>query len=169
MSLFHRDRRLGARIRAAVARVRGGPTVARALAGATSPVFQMAVGATLAARGTRLTGAQMLAAGAGGATVARVLRDAIARPRPGARDEGGFPSRHAAAATAIAGVALSRGHRWGAMLALGAAVGSLARIATADHEPADIAAGAVLGAMVALVVVAPTRAVRSALRVAGVR
>jgi membrane-associated phospholipid phosphatase len=99
----------------------------------------------IARRGSRRAGLEALAAGVAAAMAARLLRDRLARRRPGPRAEGGFPSRHAAAATAIAAAA-GRHHRGlGRALAAAAGAGMLARVASAEHEPADVAAGAALG------------------------
>ncbi len=67
-----------------------------------------------------------------------------------------MPSRHAAAAAAIATTLTARGSLLASPAWAGAAVGGGARVLTGDHEPGDIAAGTVLGAVVAVVL---TRAV----------
>jgi undecaprenyl-diphosphatase len=139
------DRRAGARLRRAVAAVPGGRRCARLAAGALSPGFRLAVALMIARGGSRRAGLEALAASVGAATAARLLRDRLARRRPGPRDDGGFPSRHAAAATAIARAAARHHAGLGRALAAAAAVGLLARVASADHDPADIAAGAALG------------------------
>lgn len=110
-----------------------------------SPAFRLTVAALIARRSSRRTGLEALAAGVGAALVARLLRDRLGRARPGARVEGGFPSRHAAASAAIAGAVARRDPRMGAALAIAAGIGGAARIATAEHEPGDIAAGIALG------------------------
>ena len=110
-----------------------------------SPAFRLAVAAMILRPSSRRAGVEALAAGVGAALVARALRDRLGRPRPGARVEGGFPSRHAAAAAAIAGSVARHDRRLGASLALAAGIGGAARVATAEHEPGDIAAGAALG------------------------
>ena len=92
--------------------------------------------------GRRRAGARALAAAALASLAALALRDRLGRRRPGPRPEGGFPSRHAAAATAIA-CAVGRDDPAAArVLAAAAALGLAARVATGDHEPADIACGA---------------------------
>ncbi len=139
------DRRAGARLRAAVAALPGGRAAARLAAGALSPGFRVAVALMIARAGSRRAGLEALAAGAGAATAARLLRDRLARRRPGGRAEGGFPSRHAAAAAAIARATARRHPALGRALAAAAVVGLAARVASADHDPADIAAGAALG------------------------
>jgi undecaprenyl-diphosphatase len=111
----------------------------------------------------------MLVAGAAAATTARLLRDGIGRERPGQRDDGGFPSRHAAAATAISLAAGARQPVLGLGLGIVALVGSVGRIASAEHEPADIIAGAALGALVACLVITPLALARFALRGVGIR
>jgi len=164
VSVFRYDRRLGEGLRSAADGVRGGRPLARLIARAMSPVFQLAVGAAIADRGTRGTGIRMLIAGAGAATAARVLRDGIGRQRPGERANGGFPSRHAAAAGAISIAAGTRRPLLGLGLGAAALVGSLGRIASAEHEPADIVAGMALGALVGCLVAAPLVPARFALR-----
>jgi len=114
-----------------------------------SPGFRIVVALLIADRARRITGLAALAAGVGGAMAARALRDRLGRRRPGERQEGGFPSRHAAAAAAIAVTVLRREPRIGVALVGAAVVGGVARVATAEHEPADILAGAILGAGVA--------------------
>lgn len=157
VSLFRHDRRLGQNFRARVAGVPGGSGMARVAAMALSPAFHFAVGAALMRPGSRAVGVRMLAAGAGAALVARELRDRIGRPRPGDREDGGFPSRHAAAATAITLTAAGRRPLTALLLAAIGAVGLLGRIGSGQHEPADIAAGALLGALSAYIVAAPVR------------
>ena len=100
---------------------------------------------------TRAAGLRALVAGVAAALLARAARDRIGRRRPGARAEGGFPSRHAAAAAAIAhAVARTPGSgAAGALLGVAAVAGVTGRVASAEHEPADIAAGALLGVAVA--------------------
>ncbi|MFM8828800.1 MAG: phosphatase PAP2 family protein [Actinomycetota bacterium] len=73
-------------------------------------------------------------------------RHAVVR-RP--RNEGGFPSRHAASSTAIALVVARQRPVLGAAAILGAVAGLAARVAAADHDPLDVVAGAGLGAAVA--------------------
>lgn len=144
------DRRAGAAVRRGVARRRGGVRAARALAAGLSPAFRLLVAGLIASRAGRGAGADALVAGVVAALAARGLRDALGRPRPGARRDAGFPSRHAAAAAAIAGV-VSRHHpRLGRALAGAAALGLAARVAAGEHEPGDILAGASLGAVIAL-------------------
>lgn len=110
-----------------------------------SPAFRIAVAALIVRRSSRRTGLEALAAGVGAALAARALRDRLGRRRPGARREGGFPSRHAAAAAAIAGSVARHDRRLGGALALAAGIGGAARVATAEHEPGDIAGGVALG------------------------
>lgn len=149
MGIARLDRRLGAAIRRSAGRHRGGARVARGVARALGPAFRLLVAGLLASRGGRQAGAEALVAAALAALAARGLRDALARPRPGPRADGGFPSRHAAAAVAIA-VATGRRHRrLGAALGGAAALGLAGRVAAGEHEPGDIAAGAALGAAVA--------------------
>jgi membrane-associated phospholipid phosphatase len=139
------DRRAGARLRRAVAAVPGGRSAAVLAAAALSPGFRLVVALMIARPGSRRAGLEALAAAVGAATAARILRDRLARVRPGPRPEGGFPSRHAAAATAIARAAARHHRGLGRGLALAAAVGLAGRVASAEHDPGDIAAGAALG------------------------
>ena len=139
------DRRAGAGLRAAVAAVPGGRPAAALAAAALSPGFRLTVAAMIWRPPSRRAGLEALAAGVGAAATARLLRDRLARRRPGPRAEGGFPSRHAAAATAIARASARHDRRLGRVLAAAAVVGLAARVASAEHEPADIAAGALLG------------------------
>jgi len=139
------DRRAGAVLRSTVARAPGGSRAARIAASALSPGFRVLVAAMIAVPSTRRAGLQAGAAGVGAAVAARLLRDRLGRPRPGSRQDGGFPSRHAAAATAI-GRAIARRHpAAGALVLCAALVGMAGRVATAEHDPADILAGAALG------------------------
>lgn len=148
-ALTRLDRRMGDAVRRAARTVPGGPAAARAAAGTLGPAFRVLVAVLIVLRPTRRAGLEALAAGVAAALAARVLRDRVARPRPGARAEGGFPSRHAAAATAIATTA-GRGHPGlGRALRVAAALGLTGRVASAEHEPADIAAGAALGLVAA--------------------
>lgn len=117
-----------------------------------APAFRGLVVALIAWPRTRRTGITAGAAAVAAAGIARVLRDRIGRRRPGTRAEAGFPSRHAAAATAIAR-AVARDHPvGGAVLVAGAAAGMVGRVETRDHDPADLAAGAATGWIVAAVV-----------------
>ncbi|MGD9571198.1 MAG: phosphatase PAP2 family protein [Thermoleophilia bacterium] len=144
-ALLRLDRRLGAGVRRAAAATPGAQATATALAETMSPAFRIVVGALIVVPATRATGVRALAAGAGASLVARALRDRLGRPRPGARTEGGFPSRHAAASAAIAATVGAGLPRAGGALTAAAAAGLLARVATAEHEPADILAGVALG------------------------
>jgi membrane-associated phospholipid phosphatase len=143
------DRRLGARVRGTVEGVPCGARAAAVVASGMSPGFRVAVGLLVAGRDRRGTGLRALAAGVAAAVAARLLRDRLGRRRPGERQDGGFPSRHAAAAAAIAATVWRREPAIGRGLAVAAAAGGLARVATAEHEPADIVAGAALGLGVA--------------------
>ena len=145
------DRRVGALARERVRALPGGPEVARVVADATAPAFHLLVGALIVLPGSRTTGLRALAAGGAAATIARVARESIDRPRPGDRADGGFPSRHASTATAIALVVARDRPLIGVLALITAAAGLAARVASADHEPLDIAAGAGLGAAVARV------------------
>jgi undecaprenyl-diphosphatase len=144
-SVTRLDRRAGAGLRRAADALPGGREAAVLAAAAMSPAFRITVAVMIARRGSRRAGLEALASGVAAATAARLLRDRLSRRRPGPRAEGGFPSRHAAAATAIAGAAGRHHRRLGRALAAAAGAGMLARVASAEHEPADVAAGAALG------------------------
>ncbi len=136
------DRRAGVRLRGDRASdARAAALAARSLA----PVFRLAVTGMVALPATRRPGAEALASGVLAAAAARLLRDRLGRPRPGCRPEGGFPSRHAAAAVAIARAAARADRRLGAGLGVLAGVGLVGRVLVGEHEPADIGAGAALG------------------------
>ena len=132
-------------MRALAGRSPGGPFAAAALSGALAPAFRLLVAAMIVSRPGRRAGVEALAAALGAAGAARIIRDAVGRPRPGPRTDGGMPSRHAAAATAIAR-AVGRHHPGLApLLVVAAGAGLAARVASAEHDPADIAAGVALG------------------------
>ena len=140
------DRRLGQAIRTAVATVPGGVVLARTAARSMAPAFEAIVLAMVVRPDLRRSGVAAGAAAVCAATSARIARDAIARPRPGERPDGGLPSRHAAAAVAITCAVMRRHPGLGRVLGAAATVGLVGRIATGDHDPADIAAGALVGA-----------------------
>jgi membrane-associated phospholipid phosphatase len=152
------DRRLGQLVRERVAAVPRLDRAARDVSVALAPAFTGLVFALLVHR--RRAGIEAAAGALGAATAARTLRDAIGRPRPGSRDGGGFPSRHAAAAVAITQAIRRRHPVLGGAVGLAAAAGLVARIVDGQHDPADIIAGAALG-------VTCDRLVRSAGRVRG--
>jgi undecaprenyl-diphosphatase len=99
--------------------------------------------------------------------VAHVIAELWARPRPyeahadvhlfiAPSPDPSFPSDHATAAFAIA-VALLLRHRTAGWIALGmAAILAVARVAVGTHYPADVAAGALIGAAAALVLWHPS-------------
>jgi membrane-associated phospholipid phosphatase len=143
------DRRTGALLRDRVASVPGGHEYARLAADVMAPAFQGLVLALIVLPGSRVLGVRAGAAGAMAGLLARVARDAIDRPRPGTRTEGGFPSRHAASATAITLVVAREKRVLGALAMALSSAGLVARVGAADHEPLDVAAGAGVGAVVA--------------------
>ena len=145
------DRRAGREVRDRVRALPAGHESARLAADAMAPAFQALVLSLLLLPGSRMLAVRAAAAGAAAGLVARVARDAIDRPRPGHRAEGGFPSRHAASSTAIASVVARERPVLGAVARLMAAMGMAARVAAADHDPLDVVAGAGLGAAVARV------------------
>lgn len=142
------DRRAGRMVRARVAAVPGGHETARLAADTLAPAFQLLALGLALMPGSRMVGLRAALAGALAGFLARVARDAIGRPRPGDRDEGGFPSRHAASSAAITVVIVRERPLIGAAASVLAATGLIARVAAADHEPLDIVAGAGLGAAV---------------------
>lgn len=148
-ALSRLDRRLGCALREATGAVPGGARCAHLVARAMSPAFRLAVAALIARRDTRRAGLEALGLGAVASIAARMLRDRLGRPRPGARADGGFPSRHAAAAVAIARAVGRHDAAAGRALTALAAAGLLARVASAEHEPGDVVAGALLGALAA--------------------
>ncbi len=139
------DRSLGRAIRALVAAVPGGTRAGRVAGDAMAPAFRGLVAAMLVRPALRPGGMETLAAGVLAASAARLARDRIARPRPGARTEGGLPSRHAAAAVAIARGASRRHPRLRPWLCTVAAAGLVGRVVAGHHDPADIAVGAAMG------------------------
>lgn len=139
------DRTAGRAIRRAGRRVPAASGAARSVARTMSPAFRGVVAAMVVVPATRRAGLAALGAGVAAGVTARLLRDRLGRRRPGARTEGGLPSRHAAAATAIARTVSRRRPAIGAVLWAAAAVGLVGRVLTADHDPADIAAGVAVG------------------------
>jgi len=146
------DRRAGAAVRRRLRRVPGGRAAAWLAANALGPTFRTLVAGLLLTAGRRRTGVEALAGSTIASYGARVLRDRLGRPRPGRREEGGFPSRHAAAAVAIARAVGRADPAAGRVLAAGAALGLAGRVASAEHDPADVIAGALLGWTVARLV-----------------
>lgn len=142
------DRRAGRMVRARVDALPGGHETARLAADTMAPAFQLLALGLMLMPGSRLVGLRAAIAGAVAGFLARVARDAIGRPRPGDRDEGGFPSRHAASSAAITVVVMRERPVIGAAAAVMGATGLVARVASADHEPLDIVAGAGLGTAV---------------------
>lgn len=157
-ALTHGDRALGARLRGVLTRRTAVARTLECAARAMSPAYRLAVLALILWRPTRLRGLRALAAGVIAAMAAKRLRDEVSRPRPGQRDGGGWPSRHAAAAVAVASVVAERRPAIGVPLAVATGVGLLGRVSTGDHDPADLVAGAVLGRLVARLVLAGRQA-----------
>lgn len=139
------DRRLGRTIRAAADTVPGGRRAGVVAGDALAPLFEGLVAGMLVRPAARPGGVAALASGALAAGAARVARDRIGRPRPGTRPDGGLPSRHAAAAVAIARAAGRRHPRLRPWLAVAAIAGLGGRVVSGHHDPADIVAGAALG------------------------
>lgn len=140
------DRAAGRAIRRAFDDHPGAALVAGSAARAMSPAFRGLVALLIVRRGTRRTGVEALAASVLAATAARRLRGRIGRTRPGTRTEAGFPSRHAAASTAIARAVQRRHPLLGALVWAATAVGLVGRVQTGDHDPVDLMAGALTGA-----------------------
>lgn len=139
------DRQLGQRVRDAVSALPGGVAVSRIASESLAPAFEAMVAVLLVRSSVRRAGLEALVAGAGASLAARFARDAIARPRPGPRAEGGFPSRHAAAAVAIACAVARRHPTLRPVLVGAAAAGLCGRVAIGHHDPGDVVAGAALG------------------------
>lgn len=139
------DRRLGRAVREHVGRRPQVERAARASSSLLAPVFELLIVALVAERSTRGTGLRAGASAVVGAAGAKALRDMIGRPRPGTRSEGGFPSRHAAAASAIARSVGYANRRAGRLVSVAAALGLIGRVVSADHDPADILAGVIVG------------------------
>lgn len=145
------DRKAGGQVRSMVASLPGGHEYARLAADVMAPAFQGLVLGLIVLPGSRMLGVRAAAAGTVAGMAAKVARDAIDRPRPGPRGEGGFPSRHAASSMAIALMVARQRPLLGGAALVAAMTGLAARVAAADHEPLDVVAGAGLGAAVARV------------------
>lgn len=145
------DRRAGQALREIVNQRPEALRVAQVGSEAFAPTFRLAVAAAVMGRATRRQGVHALLSAGTAAGVARLARDAIGRPRPGSRREGGFPSRHAAAGAAIATSASKAPPGIGATLWVAMAIGSACRVATGEHEVGDVVAGAALGVLVAAI------------------
>jgi membrane-associated phospholipid phosphatase len=139
------DRRFGRRLRVAVDRIPGGRGAACAASDALAPAFEALVVSLLMRPSGRRAGVEALASGFGAAAGALLLRDRIGRTRPGGRPDGAFPSRHAAAAVAIACAVGRRRPQLRPWLAAAAGAGLVGPVVDGQHDPADIAAGALLG------------------------
>jgi undecaprenyl-diphosphatase len=99
--------------------------------------------------------------------VGLLISHAVNRPRPFVEDPGavhlfarhvadaGFPSDHATASFAIAVAILLRNRRYGILALVMAAGLAVGRVAIGVHFPSDVAAGALLGTLAALVLYAP--------------
>lgn len=94
--------------------------------------------------------------------IAQVVARVVDRPRPFVSEAGavhlfghhaadpGFPSDHATAAFAIGVALLLRKRAWGGVVLVLATVLAAGRVAMGVHFPSDVAAGALLGAAVAV-------------------
>jgi membrane-associated phospholipid phosphatase len=160
------DRRAGRLVRSIASRDPRSRRAAQISADVMSPAFRLVVASLIALPGRRREGLEALAAAALASQLARAIRDRLGRPRPGLRAGGGFPSRHAAAAAAIAR-SVGRHHpRAGVVLGAAAGVGLLGRAVTGQHDPADLVAGALLGAGVGIAVAAVAQKASPSERVA---
>jgi membrane-associated phospholipid phosphatase len=139
------DRRLGRAVRERIGRRPRLDRAARVSGSVLAPVFELLIMALVAERPTRAAGLRAGASAVAGAAAAKALRDVIGRPRPGTRSEGGFPSRHAAAASAIARSVAHSNRYAGRALGAVAAIGLIGRVVSAEHDPADIVAGVIVG------------------------
>ena len=163
------DRRLGAALRS---RARRTPALVRGAdltASGMSTVFRAGVALAIVARPTRGAGVQAAVAAEIAARIAGVARTRLGRRRPNPSADAGFPSRHAAAAAAIAAIAAAHDRRVGALAATSAAVGLTARVLAGRHEPADIVAGVLLGLSAAAIVRRSAAVLLGAARPAGPR
>lgn len=132
----------------------------------------MLVLAFLLAGGHRLRATRRAAAAAGlSAAVALLIAQVVARlvdrPRPFVADpsavhlfghhaaDPGFPSDHATAAFAIGVALVLRQRAWGTVVLVLATVLAAGRVAMGVHYPSDVAAGALLGTVVALALARP--------------
>ena len=146
------DRRIGDRMRDAVA---GRAVLAPALAlaaHALGPVFRGVVGVLIVIPRERRVGLRAGTAAAAAALAAGGLRQVVGRSRPDGSEEPGFPSRHAAAATAIVATVRRTRPGLGAVLAAAAALGLAGRVTEGRHDPADIMSGVLLGGAVSAAV-----------------
>lgn len=107
-----------------------------------------------------------------GLAIAQVLSRLVDRPRPFVAHpdtihlfarhaaDPGFPSDHTTAAFAIGVALLLRSRRWGSLALLAATILAVTRVAMGIHYPTDVLAGAVVGALSALILnLRPGRAV----------
>jgi undecaprenyl-diphosphatase len=124
-------------------------------------VVLIVAGLAIKRRALALAGGLAVLAAGVALLVAHVLSTLVDRPRPFVAHPGrivlfvhhaadaGFPSDHATAAFAIAGVILMRlGWRWWPVL-LAAVVLAVARVALGLHYPSDVLAGAAIGLVAA--------------------
>jgi undecaprenyl-diphosphatase len=147
----------------------GWEDAARSYAHLSEPLFIAGVillaVAGLALRRRHLVSASVLAVVASGlaVTVAAVIARIVDRPRPfvahpqihlflAHAPDPGFPSDHATAAFAIAGVLLLRLGRWALPVLLAAVALAVSRVLVGVHYPNDVLAGALLGTAAALLV-----------------
>jgi undecaprenyl-diphosphatase len=147
----------------------GWEDAARAYAHLSEPLFIAGLAvlalAGLVLRRRPLVSASVLAVAASGfaVAVAAVIAGIVDRPRPFVADprihlflahapDPGFPSDHATAAFAIAGVLVLRLGRWALPALLAAAALAVSRVLVGIHYPNDVLAGAVLGVAAAVLV-----------------
>lgn len=127
---------------------------------ALGPVFRGVVGVLVVLPRERRLGLRAGAAATAAALTAGGLRRLVGRSRPDGGDEPGFPSRHAAAATAIVATVRRTRPGLGAALATAAAIGLAGRVTEGRHDPADILSGALLGGTLSAAVRRAERVVR---------
>jgi undecaprenyl-diphosphatase len=132
-------------------------------------IFWYALMAALLAAGGRLAlvpVAQMVAAGAAGVLVYKLLKRHTLRPRPyqvrtdirlcgEPLDQFSFPSGHTLHAVSFTVVALHHFPALAPLLLPFAALVALSRVVLGLHYPSDVLAGAVLGALIAAATFAP--------------
>jgi membrane-associated phospholipid phosphatase len=135
-------------------------------AGAAVAVY--GIGASLHRPATASFGADLIEAQAVTGLMTQVLKVAVDRTRPnGGRH--GFPSGHASATFATAGVITRRfGWRYGSVAYAAAAYVAASRIADRQHYPSDVIFGAALGIAGAHTVDMPARGGRLSLTTAAV-
>jgi len=167
MSLTHTDLLLAEHANGFAAHHDTWEDVARAYAAVSEPLFVagvlLLIGVGLLARRRRLLEAGVLALAATGAAllVGALISQLADRPRPFVADpqihaflhhaaDPGFPSDHATAAFAIAGVLVLRLGWAGVPVLVAAAALAVSRVLLGLHYPGDVLAGALIGTLAAV-------------------